>query len=395
LLIALKFGDDLPRFVAQATNDLSKLFDPASGAETAKALITLFKWSHLRLGWCTEARSWSAEARLRAAWVHSGRLHSAIAASGINQNDFSGWISAQSNDISIASISPVNELNWDAASPSAITQASLMISALADFAAQLLPELAAQLDLPALIKKYIPTDEEIPVLFSMWHDSTLRSNVLFSYLGNPWHTGLQLLFDDAQFHLFVSTSPAVSYDQALASLQANPYQPGQWAMINNATNGAPLPPPQAAVMGNIIQNLRISDILQRNISEAAVIINLACDFAVRNRTPSVVEGILDQLFALATEASVKFRGCEVKAGSDSESARIGLAILEGVWGCSMVENDVPATVARFAECLSQLVSRWPAMSQIAQFAVMDLIQHMPLSYQRCYWRAVLTCRAWS
>lgn len=220
LFLALSFGGDLSHLIAQARNDLGRLLDSGDGTHAAEALVALARWSHLRFGWSSEASCWSAETRLRMAWVHAGRLHSAFTAGGFPLEELAEWVSENSQGIAAASISPASELGWDAASPSGVTGESLLMLSLADFAAQLPTEVVAELELPALFRKWAPTAGEMsPALFSVWHDTALRSNALCSYLGAVDQSGLRCLVGDVWFQSLAQTPPAVGYQRALAELQ--------------------------------------------------------------------------------------------------------------------------------------------------------------------------------
>lgn len=393
-LIALKFGDDLPSRVAQAKRDLARLLNPESGIYAANALVALFKWSHLRLGWSSLAQGWLPETRLRVAWVHAGRLHSAFAGGGASHKELAEWITANSQEVSAASISPTKELWWDAASPSGLTGGTLVAFALADLAAQLPTEVVAQLDLPVLFNNWAFTENAVfPVLFSVWHDTTLRSNVLSSYLGAVNASGLRLVTGDNLYDYLMQTPPLLGCERAIQELQKNPHQPGAWSLVYTATNGAPLPSPQAAVMDQVIQSLRLVETLERDALEAEQLILLASDFASRDRPAPVVQGLFQQLLHVATECSTKFRGIELSPGADHDSSRVGAAILEGTWECSLVRNDASASIAKFTDNLPLLISNWPAVARLTHAALTGIMQTMPLTHQHALWRPVLLCRA--
>jgi hypothetical protein len=395
LLIALRFGEDSPNQITRAKDELTHLLGSGGGTCAIGALLALVRWSDLRIGWASSAQEWSPQTKLRVAWVHASRLHSAFIAGGAPQVDLADWIVANSQSISAAHLNPVKELGWDSASPSGLTPECLLILATADFAAQLPADIVAQLDLSCLFQKWLPADELLPAFFSVWHDQSLRSNHLSSYLGDVSEEGLRVLIGDTFFQYLTGVQPLAACERALADLQKDPHQPGPWHILYFATNGAPLPPAQAAVMDDVIQKLSLLASLNRNALETERLILLATGFASRNRPEAVVKGLLQQLLQVAAKASVKFRGIKLERGSDDDATRLGAALLEGTWECSLVRNDAPGTIARFAHNLSLLILNWPAVAGISELAVSGVMKGMSIAYQQACWPAVLTCRAWS
>jgi hypothetical protein len=389
LLIELSFGDDLPRRIIHAKQNLEKLLDPVTGIQSANALLATLRWAHLNLGWHSEACSWSAEARLRVAWVHAGRLNSAFAHEQFDKERFTQWMYSNSQGISAASIKPVAELAWDAAAPSGVRAELLIISAVADFAAQLSAEIAAQLELPELFRKCYPSEMEVKFI---WHDRSLRSNALGSYLGDLNQLGLCRLGGDELFE-FLKSMPQMAYDRAFGDLQKNAHLPGIWHLVSLVTNGAPLPVPHSVTMDQIIQQLNLSDSLERDITETQELLLVAADFASRNRPQMVPEGVFRQILDLAIKASRKFCNDNIGPEAENDASRTATALSDATWTCSLVLGDVPATVTKFAINLSLLIADWPAVARVSESFVATLMQGLPLAQQQSLWRAALTIRA--
>lgn len=394
ILITLKFGDDLPSRVAQAKRDLKRLLDPEAGIHAANALIALLKWSHLRLGWSPMAQEWSPETRFRVAWVHASRLHAAFAAGGAPHKELAEWFVTNSQGISAASLSPIKEFWWDAASPSGLTGGALVAFALADLAEQLPAEVIAQLELPALFKNWATTEHTaFPVLFSMWQDKTLRTNVLSSYLGAASASGLRLIAGDDLYRYLMQTPASVGYERGIQALLENAHQPGVWSMVFTATNGAPLREPHASMMDQVIQRFRLAELLEPDVQEAEQLILLAGDFVTRNRPAAIVQNLFKQLLEFTAKCSNKFHGVQLSPGSLDAPSRLGAALLEGTWECSLVRDDVSATIAKFTDNLSLLISNWPEIAGLAHAAITGIMQTLPLEHQNGLWRATLLCRA--
>jgi hypothetical protein len=195
------------------------------------------------------------------AWVHAGRVHSALAAARVSHSAFKAWVTEQSQEIAAASFNPARELGWDAAAPSAVNGPMLLMFALMDLIDQLPAEIIAQLELPALFGNCAQADESpLPVL-SVWHDLALRTNALNSFLGTIKEEALRALVGDSAFGLLTRTPPKAACERALAELLQNPHNAGPWSVVHLTTNGGPLAEAQAAMMDQAIQGLRLSEAL--------------------------------------------------------------------------------------------------------------------------------------
>jgi hypothetical protein len=394
LLIALKFGDDRPRLIAQAKKELAWLFGRNAGIDAMNSLVSLLKWTHLRLGWSSAAQAWSPEARLRVAWVHAGRLHSAFVAGKSAGKDLTAWIVANSQEIAATNISPKTELGWDVSSPSAVSSESLLIFAAADFALQLPEEIITEFELPLLFKNLVAAQEtSFPVLFSLWHDTALRSNLLSSYLGDIDHSGLRSLTGDEFLQILTQTSPRLGYERAITLLQEDPQSLGAWSVIFTTTNHATLPEPMAKLVDEVIQRLRLSDVLERDVSGAELLINLASNFVARGRSASVGDALIRELVNIAETCSRRFAGFAPILGSRDDASRMSAALVEGTWECSIIHDDPTATINRFADNLALLLMKWSAIGRTGQMALTGLTRRMPLIYQQGFWRALFSCRA--
>src|SRR5207248_651416 len=114
--------------------------------------------------------------------------------------------------------------------------------------------------------------------------------------------------------------------------------------------------------------------LECNATEVQQLILLASDFVSRDRPSEVVSSLLNQLLQLAAKCSTKFQGSAVVPGGEDDASRIGAALFEATWECSLVGNDVPATIAKFADNLSLMISSWPAIARISQLALTGVMQ---------------------
>jgi hypothetical protein len=206
---------------------------------------------------------------------------------------------------------------------------------------------------------------------------------------------LRSLVGDAVFGLLTHTSPKSACEKALAELLENPHQPGPWSLIHLATNGGPLPEPQAAMMDRIIQKLRLSEALDRDPDEVQQLIVLSSDFVSRGRPLVVVEAFWTQLLNVAAKCASKFGGTAVTLGGENDVSGIVAALIESTWECSIIQGDISGTIVRFVKNLIVLVARWPTIARSAHLALVGVTQRIPLEHQQTLWRGILNCRAWS
>jgi tetratricopeptide (TPR) repeat protein len=397
VLLALKYGADLPQSVAQAKSDIKKLLDPVPAVATAETLVALFQWTALRLGWLRESCGWSLTKRLRVAWAHAGRLHSALLASRVSNPQFREWLSGNTHEMSRDGIGSSREFSCDAASPIGITGMALLLSALSDFAAQLPEDVLDSLEMPALLKQQAEgTPHKRPfLLVSQWHEVSLKTNVLGSFLGEKNEVGLRRLFGDEAFDYLSATPALKACEDALGQLSTNPCESKAWTILHLATNEAALPPPLALKLDCVIQQIPLLEVTEKDVALAEKLILYASGFAMRGRPASVSEKLLDQLFSLAEHSSRRFRGQDVALGAENAVSRLGAALVQGVWECSIISGDASGTVAQYVKNLSLLIRKWPAIGRVAQYSITSVLQRLPVVYQDAIWTGLLTCRAWS
>ncbi len=392
--LALKSGKDIPITLSQAKADIAKLLDPGQGIHAVNALLAIVRWSFLNIGWCPEAQTWPPETRLRVAWLHGSRIQSIFVSAGFSQKELAACFAIHSQGLFMANIDPVTELDWDVASPHAVKGLSVLICALAAFATELPEEFVSELGISTLFEQFILSDNSSHIgLMCMWHDTTLRSNVLQSYLGDISDMGLRRVVGNSLFEYLTKLSPGDACESALTMLEEDPYQLSQWVLIAVATNRAPLLAARAARMDKIIDKLNFSEAIAHNSWEAVQLVMLASGFASRDRPISVSTELFGKLLGVAEWACLEFPQAEIEMGLENDASKLAGVLLAAALECRPVQPDIHVALGNIADNLYRMIGKWPAMARLARASMPSIMRAVPLAYQVSLVRVNLLLRA--
>jgi hypothetical protein len=180
--------------LTQIKAQLNWLTDEKTGLAHGRAMLTVVRWVHLRLGWHAETSKWPAFARLCVAWSHGCALHRAFQTANASPDSIEKWFTNNSQELVADRFILANGLAHDAANPTELRIRTLILRGIASACAGLgddqIHESGVQQKLPLIIG-----DKSFADHLDIWADRSLGGNLLGSYLADIADEKLKRIFD--------------------------------------------------------------------------------------------------------------------------------------------------------------------------------------------------------
>ena len=395
LYIDLRFGGGLAGNIERAKKEVSYLLSPEGGVASARALLALFRWCCIRLGWSEQVRAWQVGTRIRTAWVHAGQIHAAFLSGGAQSDHLRKWIESNSQEMSFDALSPTPAFVYDVASVSQLTAEGLLLTGLADLADQLPEEVVSSLELLEAMESLTKDLQAFAeAVMPLWGDMSLKTNATGSFLGSRAESGFIRLLGGERFQYLWRTSPSDGIRFAIDSLSKDPHLAGAWKVLLCATAGGSLPTELREPAGRVIRSVDFLGAMSKDRGEAEQMILASCQLSSQLHDEQIRTYLYERVCDVALKAAEESAQLGLRGLDDDSMRNFAEALLPAMWHCCVVEGNPHQTLKRFADRLPDVLARWPAMALLCHRQTTGVLARLPLDYQREFWRCALTSRAW-
>jgi len=359
----------LPKTKAQ----LDWLSDEAGGVAHGRALLTVVRWVHLRLGWHVEASKWPPFARLCVAWSHGCAMYRAFQTAKAGPASVEKWFSANSQELFADRFTLTNGLAHEAANPADLKASTLILRGIASACSSLtddqILELESHQKLPSLFE-----DRPFADLLDLWADRSLGSNLLASYLADGADEKLRRVVGDTAFAERFQVQPRSIAEQALGTLANNPGDLNSMFLLNCVIGDRPIYENLRTAVSQLLDKIDMVQLFDSSPGECTQYILFSSQLAASSKATNLMDKVWEESRRVA----------EHLAASDSTNGKVSaaheqlaLSFTDAAIRLSPSQDGQKAGLQIFIKRLTDLARSWPAFAKYHGPALIQALSRVP------------------
>jgi hypothetical protein len=282
----------------QAKEQLSWLTKENLGVAHGRAMLTVVRWVHLRLGWHEEASKWSAFTRLCVAWSHGCGLHRAFQTANATPEGIEKWFANNSQEFFADRFILTNPITHDAANPVQLRICTLVLKGVASACGNLddnqIRDLSLQQTLSGIIGAKAFADQ-----FDVWIDRTLGGNLLGSYLADLPDSKLKRAIGDAACDQYFPFQPRQIAEHYLGTLEQTPDNVESLLLLNSVVGDRPFYEDLRGKIPGVLAELNFVQFFKNSPETCGQYVSFTTQLAVSAGDQSLANKVWEQCLHLA------------------------------------------------------------------------------------------------
>ena len=358
----------------QAKAQLNWLTDEKAGLAHGRAMLTVVRWVHLRLGWHFETSKWSAFTRLCVAWSHGCALHRAFQTAGAAPKGIEKWFANNSQELVADRFILTNGLAHDAANPTELRICTLILkgvaSACADFGADQIHESGVEQKLPLLIG-----DKSFADHLDVWADRSLGGNLLGSYLADLADEKLKRVVGDAVFDQQFQLQPRPIAENALDALLKNPRDLNSMFILNCVVGDRPLYEDLRVNIPKVLAELDVLQFFKTSPEECGQFILFTSQLAASSVDTAQTNKVWEEYLRFAANMATIY---PVKGKAHTFHQHLALSLADAALRLSSSPDGRKAGLQMFVAKLTDIAKRWPGFAKHGP-ALTQALNRLPIN----------------
>ncbi len=368
------------------------LCDAEQGGTEAKAFIAILRWVHLRLGWTEEARAWSPDMKLRAAWTHAAQLQ-AVFATGGPPNELAEWFAMHCREVDADHAGATTRSMRDICHPRNLDQGGLVIRGLAFLFDGAPEEILAKSGLRESLSQALEQQGRgLVCSLSMWRPVARQSNELASFLATSREDFLPRLLDADSFKKHFDLNATTNLQTALDQLQQRPTDADRWTLVEFLGGSGNLDDAEKEHVARALAKVDFSREIKTNANLPELIM-VTCQHATALGDASMKNNLRAQIFVLASVASSRPTVDQAEPDKQADWRRLGGALLDALWKLNAVPDNPAATTSAFLMDAAAILRAWPALASEYRSSLTSLVTPLPVECQSAWIPLQLELRA--
>lgn len=362
-----------PDRLNQAKAQLDWLTDEKAGLAHGRAMLTVVRWVHLRLGWHEETSKWPAFIRLCVAWSHGCTLYRAFQTANASPDGVKKWFENNSQELVADRFILANELAHDAANPTELRICTLILKGVASANAGLnddqICESGVQQKLSLLIG-----DKSFADYLDIWADRSLGGNLLGSYLADLADGKLKRAVGDEAFDQHFRLQPRPIAEQALDELQKNPGDLHSMFMLNCVVGNRPIYEDLRVKIPNVLTELDVVQFFKTSPDECSQFILFISQLAASSADVAQMNKVWDEYLRLAAYLATSD---SLNGKTHALHQQMALSLTDAALRLSSSPDGRKAGLQMFVAKLTDVGKRWPGFANHHGSALTQALNRLP------------------
>jgi hypothetical protein len=375
--------------LTKAQTQLSWLLDEKNGQAHGRAMLTVVRWVHLRLGWHAEASKWPAFVRLCAAWSYGCTLHQAFQTTNASPDSIKKWFANNSLELFSDSFYLGDGIAHDAANPISLRFCTLYLKGIAVACGRLdddqINSLGVQQQLPEMINKQAFVEH-----LDLWADRSLGENLLGSYLANVADDNLRRVVGDVTFNERIRLQPRPVVEQALSELLKNPHDVNNAALLSVIVGDRPMHEEFRKTIPPILSKIDLIRAFKTSPNECSRLVLLASQVAASSCDVAVVGKVWEELLRLVEHMALNAPQSE---SQNNLQQGLALSVVDAAIRAATSSEGRLDGLNKLTDKLCEVARRWPAFSKFCGPALGQALSRVPVDKYTGNLRVMLTVRS--
>lgn len=338
-----------------AKAQLNWLTEENMGVAHGRAMLTVVRWVHLRLGWHEETSKWPAFTRLCVAWSHGCALHRAFQTANATPEGIEKWFGNNSQELFADRFILANELIYDAANPTQLRICTLVLKGVASACANLDDNQIRDLSLQEKLSGIIG-DKAFADHFDTWVDRTLGGNLLGSYLTDLPDEKLKRAVGDAAFDQHFPFQPRLVAEHYLEALMQTPHNIESLLLLNCVVGDRPFYEDLRAKIPVALAELDFVQFFKNSPDNCGQFISFTSQLAASSGDQALVNKVWEQCLHLAAHLATDN---QITGKGHTLHQHLALSFTDTVIRLSASKDGRKAGVQRLIAKLTEIAKRWP------------------------------------
>ncbi|HVU26858.1 MAG TPA: restriction endonuclease [Verrucomicrobiae bacterium] len=359
--------------LAQIKAQLNWLTDEKTGLAHGRAMLTVVRWVHLRLGWHAETSKWPAFARLCVVWSHGCALHRAFQTANASPDGIEKWFANNSQELVADRFILTNGQAHDAANPTDLRIRTLILKGVASACADLnddqIRESSVQQKLPQIIG-----DKSFADHLDIWADRSLGGNLLGSYLSDLADEKLKRAVGDVAFDKHFRLQPRPITEHSLDELLKNPRDLESMFMLNCVVGDRPLYQDQRVKIPKVLAELDVVQFFKTSPDECGQFILFTSQLAASSIDTAQASKVWEECLRLAAHLA------KTDPASEKEITlhqHLALSFTDAAIRLSSVSDDQKTGLHIFVAKLTDVAKRWPGFAKHYGSTLTQALNRLP------------------
>lgn len=357
----------------QAKAQLNWLTDEKVGLAHGRAMLTVVRWVHLRLGWHEEASKWPAFTRLCVAWSHGCALHRAFQTANASPDGIEKWFANNSQELFADRFTLANGLTHDAANPIELRICTLILKGVASACAGLgddqIRESGVQQRLPMIVG-----DKSFADHLDIWADRSLGGNLLGSYLADLADEKVKHAVGDAAFDQRFRLQPRPIAEHALDTLLKNARDLESMFLLNCVVGDRPLYQDLRAKIPKVLAELDIVQFFKTSPDECGQFILFTGQLAASSADPVQIAKVWAECLRLAAHLATAE---PVSGKAHTLHQHMALSLTDAAIRLSASQDGRKAGLQMLVIKLTDVAKRWPGFAKHYGSALTQALNRVP------------------
>lgn len=359
-------SDRVPRAQAQ----INWLTDDKQGVACTRAMLSVVRWVHLRLGWHERTSKWPAFIRLCVAWSHGCALHRAFQTAGARHESVVRWFAGNSQEVFAERFTSTDSVASDASNPEQLKESTLILKGVVAACGSLsdgtISDLALQQKLASLMETRSFLDH-----IDLWLDRSTSVNLMGSYLAQTADEDLKRVVGDAAFAQRFRIEPQPLAEHALETLLSNPCDEESMRMLL-IIGDRPMYDPLRVKVSKVLLNVDVPEVFETRTNLCAPYIMFYSQLAVSSEDPALMDRIWAECLRLAD------RLAERNVIEAEISSQLALAFMDAAFRLSRSPLSREAGLRTTITRLTDLARRWPGFAKHHSPALIEVLNRVPV-----------------
>lgn len=358
----------------QAKTQLDWLTEEKLGMAHGRAMLTVVRWVHLRLGWHEETSKWPAFTRLCVAWSHGCALHRAFQTANATTEGMEKWFGNNSQELFADRFILENGLTHDAANPTQLRICTLVLKGVASACANLDDNQIRDLSLQEKLSGIIG-DKSFADQFDAWVDRTLGGNLLGSYLADLPDEKLRRAIGDTTFDQYFPFQPRLIAAHYLETLTQTPHNIESLLLLNCVVGDRPFYEDLRVKIPVALTELDFVQFFKNSPDNCGQFISFTSQLAASSGDQALANKVWEQCLHLATHLvtndpatgkarmlhqnlALTFTDAAIRLSASQDGRRSGVQML--INKLTEVTKRWPGYAKHYGPSLTQALNRVPA-----------------------------------